>query len=207
MYVNIQKRRYHQVALSLLCVHIYLLSSDDKDICDSWNVSVKLLCVYVCLFIRRSLHSFVVKSFLFFPYFCVINTSVLSLSKWSQSLIGLKSTLTFLDVTCLCRNMWSDWVNLKPQHRIAICWSAEPMGNSNMRSAMVCSRVWNVDGRGWTASPAMLMSLSGCSHTPRRSWKPTIKHSINNDIWNYTNKREFMCVNTFQLNSGMPAAI
>jgi hypothetical protein len=40
-----------------------------------------------------------------------------------------------------------------------------------MRSAIVCSRVWNVEGRGWTASPAILMSLSGCSHTPYKSWK------------------------------------
>lgn len=65
--------------------------------------------------------------------------------------------------------MWSDWVKRSPQHLIAICWSADPIGSNSMRSAIVCSRVWNVEGRGWTASPAILMSLSGCSHTPCKS--------------------------------------
>jgi hypothetical protein len=73
--------------------------------------------------------------------------------------------------TDLCRNMWSDCVKRSPQHLMAICWRAEPIGSKSMRSAIVCSRVWNVEGRGWTASPAMLMSLSGCSQTPCRSWK------------------------------------
>jgi hypothetical protein len=73
--------------------------------------------------------------------------------------------------TDLCRNMWSDCVKRSPQHLMAICWRAEPIGSKSMRSAIVCSRVWNVEGRGWTASPAMLMSLNGCSQTPCRSWK------------------------------------
>jgi hypothetical protein len=77
--------------------------------------------------------------------------------------------------------MWSDCVKRSPQHLMAICWSAEPIGSNSMRSAIVCSRVWNVEGRGWTASPAILMSLNGCSHTPCKSWK----WYIDKDLFTY----------------------
>ena len=53
----------------------------EKDICNRRNISVKLLCVYVCL--SSGDHFIFWISFLFLSCCYVIHTSVLSLSKWS----------------------------------------------------------------------------------------------------------------------------
>lgn len=73
--------------------------------------------------------------------------------------------LMLLNTWDLCKNEWSEELNRIPQHFMAICCKAEPIGSRTIRSAMVCSRVWNVFGNGYTASPARATSDKGCSQT------------------------------------------
>ena len=64
----------HRLYRVFACIYALLI---EKDICDRLNVSVKLLCVYLCLSsIYLVIFSARVSSFS--PYFCVVRTSVLS---------------------------------------------------------------------------------------------------------------------------------
>jgi hypothetical protein len=74
---------------SLLYVCIYLLSSDWKRHLDCQNVSVELLCVYVCLSFK-DLFIFLARVSSLFSYFCVINTLVFSLSMCSLHKFSLR---------------------------------------------------------------------------------------------------------------------
>ena len=64
---------------SLQYVHVHFSLLIEKDICDYWNVSVKLPCVYLCL-TSGDLFIFLVRVASFYSYFCVICALVLSLS-------------------------------------------------------------------------------------------------------------------------------
>jgi len=64
----------------LYCVFSYIYSLlIERDICDCWNVSVKLLCVYVYLS-SEDLFIFSVRVSSFFSYFCVMRIYL----SWSQ---------------------------------------------------------------------------------------------------------------------------
>ena len=57
----------------LYCVFTYIYSLLlGKDICDHWNVSIKLLCVCVCLLSRNLLIFLVRVSYFFFYFLCYL---------------------------------------------------------------------------------------------------------------------------------------
>ena len=98
-HINIWKLNWYDLTLtdvflnqkrmmpSLRCVHIHSLLID---ICGCQNVSVKLLCVYVCLS-SGDFFIFLVRVSSFYSYFYVIPTSILShIDKFNYMRHGLR---------------------------------------------------------------------------------------------------------------------
>jgi hypothetical protein len=84
----VQKLKMGQSFASIHCI---------ADICDCQNVPVKLLFVYMCPF-SGDLSIFSVRISSFFSYFCVIHTSVLSLSTWLYNNLNIYRLLEICTV-------------------------------------------------------------------------------------------------------------
>ena len=83
-----------------------------------------------------------------------------------------KCTISMLELFSVIRETDSHIPSHKNEWQFTC--RALPGGSCIMTSEMVCRKVWNTMGRGLTASPAMLMSDRGCSHTTSLSWGKTI---------------------------------
>ena len=67
------------------------------------------------------------------------------------------------DIVLMCLTIFSCITHCYMKLYAFSTCSVEPAGRYIMTSDTVCRKVWNVTGRGYTASPAMVMSDRGWS--------------------------------------------